>query len=27
LNKTDLTALEFIFFGAHIGSEYGGVGM
>jgi predicted Zn finger-like uncharacterized protein len=28
LNKVDLTALEFIFFRAHIGgSEYGGAGM
>ena len=26
-NKTDLTALEFIFFGAHIGFKYGGAGM
>jgi hypothetical protein len=26
-NKTDLTALESIFFGAHIGSEYGGASM
>jgi hypothetical protein len=27
LNKTGLTALEFIFFWAHIGSAFGGAGM
>jgi hypothetical protein len=27
LNKAELTALEFISFGAHIGSEYGGANM